>query len=193
MRKLNTLFPFLLCVALAVTVISCEKPKDGEQGPEGPAGPAGATGATGAQGPAGPAGPAGQAGTANVIYSNWAATPAWRPDTVMVGTVVVDTLGWFVNIAAPKLDADMLNKGEIKTYINLGSTASPVVYPLPYSDGSIMINPLYATGIIQLYSNVRVNAGIPVRYVLIPGGAPARMAINWNDYNSVKTYLGLKD
>lgn len=193
MRKLNTFFPFLLCVVLSVAIISCEKPKDGEQGPEGPAGPPGANGAAGAQGPAGPAGAPGAPGTANVIYSNWMATPAWLPDTVMQGSVVVDTAGWFVNVPAPKLDTAILNRGEIKTYINLGNTTTPFVYALPVDLDGVKINPLYAKGVIQLYSNVQIRTGLPVRYILIPGGAPARLAINWHNYQEVKAYLKLKD
>lgn len=183
MKRLNTLFPFLLCIVIAITTVSCEKGEDGAQGPEGPAGPAG---------PPGAPGPAGSPGTANVIYSNWITTPEWKPDTVMEGSVVVDTLGWFVEVAAAKLDAEILNKGEIKTYINLGTTAAPVVYPLPYNDGFVLISPVFYTGGIQFYSNLRLN-GLPIRYVLIPGGAPARLAINWHNYNEVKAYLKLKD
>jgi hypothetical protein len=31
------------------------------------------------------------------------------------------------------------------------------------------------------------------RYVLIPGGASVRRNVNWNNYEEVKAYLGLKD
>lgn len=31
------------------------------------------------------------------------------------------------------------------------------------------------------------------RYVLIPGGAAVRRNVDWNNYEAVKTYLGLKD
>src|SRR5215207_3107608 len=110
MKKFNfSLAGFLLAVVLIFAYCS----KDGEAGPQGAAGP---------QGPAGPAGPtggtgtAGPAGTANVIYSNWTDTTRWRPDTVMVGSVVVDTLGYFATISAPKLTASILNTGEIKVY-----------------------------------------------------------------------------
>lgn len=185
MRKTLQLLPFILSMALITTIVSCGK--------DGPAGPAGAAGPAGPQGPSGPAGPAGATGTANVIYSNWITT-TWKPDTVMVGSVVTDTLGWYVDIPATKLDNNILNKGEIKVYINLGTTADPVVLPLPFNNGQVFIDPYYFLQTIELYSNGRLD-NLPVRYVLIPGGTTARMsnAVNWNDYKSVQAYLGLKD
>lgn len=179
-----------VALVVAIGVASCAK--DGEVGAKGETGPAGPQGAPGAQGPAGPAGSPGAPGTANVIYSNWMST-TWSPDTIKQGNVVVDTAGWFAIVAAPKLDTAILNRGEIKTYINVSNVAtSPVVKPLPYNDGQIVIDPTYATGGIQLYSNLPLN-GLPVRYILIPGGVKARLTINWYDYAQVKAYLGLKD
>ena len=190
MRKAIPFLPYILSMALVVSVFSCKK---GDTGPAGPAGPAGSAGSAGASGPAGPAGPA---GTANVIYSPWIDTAKWKPDTVMVGSVVTDTLGFFANIRAPKLDLTMLNTGEMKVYVNVNTAASPVVFPLPYNDGSIFIDPLFYLNNIQLYSNAQLT-GIPFRYILIPGGTTsgraANNAINWNNYKEVQAYLGLKD
>src|SRR4030095_14682589 len=87
------------------------------------AGPAGTAGAPGGAGPAGPTGPA---GTANVIYSAWLDAAYGRgtaPDTT-----------FYAEIAAAKLDNNILNNGEMKVYMNWGSTADPDVTPLPYTD-----------------------------------------------------------
>ena len=186
MRRTHQLLPLALALAI-VTLISCSK--TGPAGATGPAGPAGPSG------PSGPAGPAGATGTANVMYSDWIST-TWKPDTIMQGNVVVDTAGWYVDIAAPRLDTAILNRGEIKTYLNLSSVAaSPFIVPLPYFDGQVLIQPYYFPQTVELYSNLQLVNGLKARYILIPGGTHARTGntINWNDYNQVKAYLGLKD
>jgi len=161
--------------------------KDGEAGPQGPAGPAGPAG------PTGQTGPKGDTGTANVIYSAWITNTPWKPDTVMVGSVVTDTLGFFADINAPKLTLNMLNNGELKVYVNLNTTASPYIVPLPFTNGSIFIDPAFFLNTVELYSNAQLT-GLPVRYILIPGSVPGRMAtVDWNNYEAVKAYLGLKD
>jgi len=183
MKKLNLLLPGLL-FAIALLFVHCSK--DGDAGPQGPAGPAGPAG-TGIQGPKG------DTGTANVIYSPWIDTTTWKPDTVMIGSVIVDTLGYFANIKAPKLTNSILNTGEMKVYINIGTAASPVVLPLPYTDGFLFVDPAFFLTTVQLYSNFKLT-GLPVRYILIPGSVPGRMAtVDWNNYAEVKKYLGLKD
>ena len=184
MKKAKFLLPCAVCVAFILLLASCKK---GDTGPAGPAGPAGAAGATGA------AGPAGAVGTANVIYSAWIDTATWRADTVHNGTVI-DTLGYFANINAPKLDLTILNTGEIKVYINVNTPADPTVFPLPFNNGQIFIDVVFFLNTIQVSSNAKLT-GLPFRYVLIPGGTTARTykSINWNNYNEVKAYLGLKD
>ena len=185
MKKLN-LFPSSLLLAVILVFTYCSK--DGDAGPQGPAGPAGPAGPTGTQGPKG------DTGTANVIYSNWIDTANWKPDTVMVGSVVTDTLGYFANINAPKLNLNVLNTGEIKVYVNLSDDPNfPLVFPLPFNNGAVFIDPIFFPSTIQLSSNVELD-GLPIRYILIPGKVPARMAtINWNNYEEVKKHLGLTD
>jgi len=181
--------PSVLLIAITLIISSCAK--DGSAGATGPAGPAGPQGPGGAPGVPGAAGPA---GTANVIYSAWTDTTTWRPDTTMTGTKI-DTVGWFANISAPKLDTTMLNTGEIKVYINLGTTADPVVFPLPFNNGRVFIDVVFFTNTIQVSSNANLK-GLPIRYILIPGGVKAGRGyktINWNDYNQVKAFLNLKD
>jgi hypothetical protein len=182
MRKTLRLLPHILAIALIVGIVSCSK--------EGPAGPAGATGPAGPAGAAGAQGPAGQPGTANVIYSDWI-------DTVTYGLLgAPDTIAGA--ITAPQLTADILNNGEVKVYANLNTTADPLVVPVPVNGGFFLgdggfIEPVFFTGEIDIISN-RDLTGLPLRYILIPGGTHARMAkINWNNYDEVKAYLGLKD
>jgi len=172
-------------MALVVGIVSCSK--------DGPAGPAGATGPAGPQGPAGSQGPAGAPGTANVIYSDWIDTTTWIAHTVHNGTTI-DTLGYFADLDVPALDTNILNRGEIKVYVNVSNDPTfPIVFPLPFNNGSLFIDPVFAPNIIELSSNGDLTH-FPFRYILIPGGTHARTAkINWNNYNEVKAYLGLKD
>lgn len=188
MKKFNLFRLSLLSIVILVFTYCAKDGDTGPQGPAGPAGPAGPTGATGTQGPKG------DTGTANVIYSNWIDTAQWKPDTVMVGSVVTDTLGYFANINAPKLNLNILNTGEIKVYINLSNDPNfPLVFPLPFNNGAVFIDPVFFPGTIQLSSNAQLN-GLRIRYILIPGRVPARMAtVDWNNYDAVKKYLGLKD
>ena len=185
MRKTLRLLPHILGIALVVGIVSCSK--------DGPAGPAGATGPAGPQGPAGSQGPAGAPGTANVIYSDWIDTATWIADTVHNGTTI-DTLGYFADLDVPALDTNILNRGEIKVYVNVSNDPTfPIVFPLPFNNGSLFIDPVFAPNIIELSSNGDLT-NFPFRYILIPGGTHARQAkINWNNYNEVKAYLGLKD
>src|SRR5687768_12363511 len=105
MRQKFLTIPCILFLAIAVIIAGCSK--DGDTGPAGPAGPAGPTGAAGVAGPA---------GTANVIYSTWLTVP-FKPDTFRTAGGVLDTAGFFTDIAAPKLDLAMLDRGEMKVYV----------------------------------------------------------------------------
>ena len=185
MRKNLRLLSHIFTTALVVGIVSCSK--------EGPAGPAGAAGPAGPAGAAGSQGPAGAAGTTNVLYSDWIDTTTWIADTVHNG-VTIDTLGYFADLDVPALDITILNRGEIKVYMNLSNDPTfPVILPLPFNNGSVFVNPVFLPNIIELSSNADLTA-VPFRYILIPGGTHARMAkINWNNYNEVKAYLGLKD
>jgi hypothetical protein len=199
MRKTLQLLPFVLGMALITVIISCSK--------EGPAGPAGAAGPAGPSGPSGPAGPAGQPGSANVIYSSWldVAFTAVK-DTQTNGTI--DTIAWTGRLNAAKLDTAILNRGEIKVYLNAGTSTSPFVTPLPLTDFAYYylfigsLNPYFSPGRIDFLSTDDASTETfqgakyyQYRYILIPGGTTARTAqkINWNNYKEVQAYLGLKD
>ena len=175
-------YPLIVIFAL-VLLTACSK----EKGDAGPAGPAGG------DGPAGPVGPAGPTGTANVIYSDWIDVD-FEPNT--------DSSNWSATIPVAGLTPEMLNQGEIKVYINFNTAADPVVFPLPYFDGAVIINPVFFTDTIALVSTV--DAGtiedtgdkfFQYRYVLIPGGQLAAVPANVNldNYADVKKYFRLKN
>ena len=194
MKKFN-LFRLTLLMAVIFIVSSCAK--DGETGPQGPPGVAGQ------QGQPGPAGPQGPVGTANVIYSNWLDV-TFEPAEDADGNI----LFWGGEIQAPKLVDSIINKGTVKVYVNMSYITStpevPFVTPLPLTDLALFginITPYFSPQSITLIANAdaisftenNVKYG-QYRYVLIPGGAPARMAtIDWNNYEAVKKYLNLKD
>lgn len=199
------LFPITFVFASAIALIISSCGKDGDQGP---AGPAGAAGPAGPAGPAGSAGANGAPGTANVIYSAWTDV-AYDAITDTNGTVV-DTVAWIAEIPAAKLVDSILQRGEIKVYLNAGTTASPAVFPLPLFDvyvltGVFNINLYFTTGAISLYSTddastigTGADKSWQYRYILIPGGtagrtAPGGKTIDWNNYKEVQAYLGLKD
>ena len=197
MQQKNSFKLFTALMGIVLFFAYCQK------GDAGPAGPKGDTGANGAAGAAGAQGPKGDSGTANVIYSAWLDV-VYVPDTFR-NAGVLDTAGFSTNIPAAKLTAAIINGGEVKVYWNFGTSASPAVAPLPYFDvfyDVISIQPEFYVGRIFLYSTGNYstinNNGVKrnqYRYIIIPGGVNARVAqpVDWNDYNKVKEYLGLKD
>ena len=198
----SNFFTRLSILLFVITLIfaSCQK---GDVGATGPAGPTGAPGAPGAAGGTGPEGPKGDTGTANVIYSEWLDVE-YTVDTVHNGNII-DTLGYFAEIPAPKLNNDILSKGEIKVYVNGGTSATPNIFPLPYFDIYTLfsIQPSFSLETISLYADVDFSTFtqnndkfFQYRYILIPGGvtaAPITNTIDWNNYKQVKRFLGLED
>lgn len=195
MKQRNYLKLFIAVLSLALFIVSCQKGDAGPAGPAGTQGPQGATGSTG---------PKGDTGTANVIYSAWLDV-VYIADTFRSTGNVLDTAGYYTNITAAKLTNAILTSGEIKVYWNAGTPTAPVVLPLPYSDlvyDFISIQPAFYLNRINLYAtdnygtftqnNLKYNQ---YRYILIPGAVPgfAAQPVDWNDYNKVKAYLGLKD
>ncbi|HTE08119.1 MAG TPA: hypothetical protein VK628_05115 [Flavitalea sp.] len=181
MRKIHFILPIVLALFVFV---ACKK------GDTGPAGPAGADGPAG---PAGPAGADGPAGTANVIYSDWLEV-IFDEDTA--------TNSWNAIIPAPGLTADILNSGDVKVYFNLGSTADPVVFPIPYFDGQTIVTPVFVTDSIVLSSTDDVSTKLDsasnekflfYRYVLIPGGEQAYSGVDFKNYLSVRQKFDMKD
>ena len=168
-------------LSLVLLVTSCKK---GDQGPAGPAGPQGDKGTKG------------DTGVANVIYSTWTDVTF-----TAVKNQAGDTIYYYGGkIAAPKLTAAILNGGQMMTYVNLGTVGAPFIYPLPWA-GNAYIDVEYVVGNINLYSNANAgtsgtgnNKTLQYRYILIPGGVPARSAaIDWNNYAAVIKALGIPE
>jgi hypothetical protein len=190
MKLDSCLRPLAYLLVISLLFANCKK---GDVGPAGPTGPAGPSGSQGLKG---------DTGTANVIYSGWLDV-AYQPDTIHIGTAI-DTIGFYGNITATKLTNAILSGGELKVYMNAGTSANPDVFILPYLDpySGIHVTPEFFVQRIYLYSNANVSTVtqnalkyLQYRYILIPGGVNARMAhpVDWSDYNKVKIYLGLKD
>ncbi len=202
--KFNFSKSLYLLLVLPLFFASCSK--QGPAGPAGAAGPQGPAGTAGAAGAAGTQGAQGNPGTANVIYSAWIDV-AFHPDTATNTTTGrVDTLGYSADIPAAQLVDSILNKGEVKVYLNLYNPDSAFIAALPYTTPSgILINPYFSTGTILLNANLDASTYtdpsdgkkyLQYRYILIPGGTAAGRkpnGINWNNYAEVKKYLGLKD
>jgi len=166
----------ILVIALSLSTLLTACAKDGENGKDGTNGTNGAT------------------GTANVIYS------AWLDVTFALNA---DTTAFLATINAPKLVDSILQKGEMKVYIRSGSPTNLSVFPLPYFDGSDILNVSFQATKINLVSitgdfSTHTTSGVKLnqfRYILIPGGVLAgrSMTVDWNNYPAVKEYLGLKD
>lgn len=196
MKKITLQLATGCLLALAISFSSCSK--------EGPQGPQGEQGLQGAQGSAGVKGDKGEPGTANVIYSEWMDV-AFAADTVHDGAII-DTIGFYATIEAPKLDLNILNTGLIKVFFNAANADDPFIFPLPYFSPylNLTLEPNFSIGSIDIYSNLDVSSFIGTdnkhfqqfRYVLVPGGVAARKAgpvVDWNNYNAVKKYLSLND
>lgn len=195
MRHTRCLALITALLAISLLFAYCKKGDDGAQGPAGPSGPAGPTGSTG------PEGPKGDTGTANVIYSEWLDV-AYMPDTIKVDNIV-DTIGYHATIQAAKLDSLLLANGEMKVYMNLGTSADPSVVPLPFLDiySGRSISPTFSIQNILLYANqdastktVNGEKKLQYRYILVPGSVTGRkVQPDWEHYNEVKKFFGIKD
>ena len=195
--KKRLLLSTLPLLAAGIMFISCK-------GEDGAVGPAGAKGDAGVQGTAGAKGDKGDAGTANVIYSEWTAIPA----------TIAFKYGRKkeYSISVPKITSDVFDKGIVYTYARSGGSAS--TFQLPYfltsDDGSMAYDCSVRIGQGWLYygetwagsgavnstwlNTEKTSYFSHIRYVIIPGGAAARVAsVDYTDYESVKKYYNLPD
>ncbi len=203
MMKLSQISLLVLLTSAVFLVTSCGK--DGETGPAGTTGQKGDKGDKGdpgAPGAPGTPGTPGAPGNTGIIYSAWLDV-AYKPDTIHTSGGGIDTIGYYAEIPAPKLTAQLLATADVKLYINLSTAAAPVIAPLPYNDRSgILIRFVAYTGVLEIDSNIDGSTyvdrngakNLQYRYMIAPGGTTARKAdINWNDYQAVKAYFGLQD
>lgn len=169
--------------------ISCNKA--GPQGPAGPKGDKGDTGASGAAGATGATGPQGATGTANVIYSDWITITQsqWQG----IGTATITT-----NISVPKLTAAIRDNGVILVYHLYLGTAKLLPYAYSatgdYLDFTFVVGSITIRDYHQDGSNVAAFSNVQFRYVLMPGGVHARIAMpppDYSDYSAVCEYYGI--
>lgn len=137
----------------------------------------------------------GKTGTANVLYSGWNSATNLR-DTTADGSKLKA-----VDLLAPALTTDVLEKGMVQVYFNFGSG----VYPLPYTSNAgglqniISYLPRLKHFIITRFAfdnsgSVSLPSSLQYRYVIIPGGVAAPTAAkkpNLNNYEEVKRYYNI--
>jgi len=200
MKKINTVFIFLLLINILM-ISACKKEgpagpagatgPTGATGPAGPTGPSGPTGPQGPQGPQGPLGPQGPVGTANVIYSRWTNGSTWTFDGAS-GLVYFD-------MATSSMTQSILSGGDIHVYwAVLGDTINHV-RQLPFTEliasTFYFHNPKYSIGNIRIEtSNLTMATSNRYRYILIPGGILGRSLYNnldFNNYNEVLERLNI--
>jgi hypothetical protein len=111
-------------------------------------------------GPAGPEGPQGPAGPDSVVYSPWInLSPTYvEDDTLFEDTVV-----------AASITKDILDKGVILTYVNIGTSSDPDVVPVSslnyiFAFEEFTVGNIYLT----IFPNYDLS-DLPFRYVTIPG------------------------
>jgi hypothetical protein len=138
----------------------------------------------------------GKTGTANVLYSGWNSATNLR-DTIADGSKLKA-----VDLLAPALTDDILEKGMVQVYFRFSGSG---VYALPYTS--------YAGGLQNIMSylprlkhfiitrfafdnsgSVSLPNSLQYRYVIIPGGVAAPTAAknpNLNNYEEVKRYYNI--
>lgn len=182
----------IMMIALAFS--SCSK--DGEMGPQGPQG---SQGSQGLQGEQGVEGPQGDLGTANVIYSDWITVQEsdWSPNT---GTVTRKT----ATLTAPEITQEHIDAGAVLVYVQKVFDASPnriVLLPMDDNTFEFVLEGIDVGEII--IKARRIDLGtfsnnfvpLPFRYVIIPGGLPAKDKSHPNfkkmTYYEVMDYFGI--
>lgn len=198
--KQSFLKVFGMVFLAAALITSCKK---GDTGPAGAQGEKGDTGATG---------PKGDSAIAGIYYSDWTAV-SYYLDTTQNADGTIDSV-YFQDLMDDRITQDIVDKGVVKVYFNLGLNTDPYVTPLPYNEFDsktntfTYINANFGVGYIELVSNI--NAGTlqstdgtlfkyQYRYVIIPGNmltsatSGKTKKINWDNYAEVKEYLHLKN
>lgn len=162
---------------------------------EGPQGPVGPAGANGAQGPIGPQGPIGATGAANVIYSNWAKAGTWFT------TDVFGIVRSYIDITAPALSQEILDRGIVLVYVKL-TTDNNQVRQLP-----VTVYAQFTTELIDfsaLVNRIRIwstpvkppiapSSSYEFRYILIPGGQAGRLNYEDMTYEEARVQFNLPD
>jgi hypothetical protein len=132
----------------------------------------------------------GDTGVANVRYSPWLTVPKFQVEKDNAG----DTVDFIQTISAPLITDSVLNKGEVRVFINVNTPADPNVIPLPMGT---LLYPILRKGAIDLVGladfstfNQGGSTYNQYRYIIISGAVPARMA---TDYKSLKEAYKIPD
>lgn len=190
---MNTKYYLILTTILVVcfAISACE----GSEGPTGPQGPQGIQGPEGTQGIQGPQG---EEGTANVIYSDWLDLD-WN---------LVDEPDFKVMIIEDEnTSGDFRDSGALIMYYKIvdseGTTGiflMPVIDTQTRFDYFLVVNEEAGIdGMAVRYYRDSGSDPLPeldgqIRYILLPGGIPAKMQSNFfNDYAAVREYFGILD
>ncbi|WP_165933397.1 collagen-like protein [Arundinibacter roseus] len=179
----------LLLGSLVAILFACMSACEGPQGPVGPAGD------PGSQGPAGEQGPTGATGTANVIYSPWARAGSWT------ATDLYGVNRFYVDISAPRLSQEVLDRGAILVYVKL-TTENNQVRQLPVTvyaqfteellDFSLVVNRIRVWS-TPIKPPIAPSPNNEFRYVLIPGGLAGRINYEKLSYEEAKEMFGFED
>lgn len=188
---------FMLVIAL-ITGSGCEGPAgpQGEIGPPGPQGSSGVQGVTGEDG---------EDGTANVIYSEWEnfVLDNWS-----------DSLSFFGQtkrqypIKELAIDTKILDKGTVMVYVRFGDINAriqplPIIGPINTISRDQVLNFNFRLEyiFIEFFNLIdrdldpgRFGPGNQYRYIIIPGGVPAKAIGDYpdlNDYYAVIEYFGI--
>ena len=187
MRKQKLLYLVIIAFTFILAGISCE-------GPEGPTGPEGPQGPQGEQGPQGPEGPE---GTANVIYSDWM-NISWNfNDNPTSKAMYIEE--------SRVIEDDFIANGSLLIFLKLETPDGVAMTALPFISGTdnlyFVIGDVPSEGVegilIQLSSTDGSTvqddwSGYQIRYVIIPGGVPAKMKADFlKNYQAVKEYYGI--
>ena len=185
-------FKSYLVMALGATMLvtSCKKGDTGPAGPKGDTGATGSTGATGATGAPGTNGKDGKDGTnAQVFYSDWITLNLTEIDHTDGEQPDMADFDFMQSISAPKITADILDKGQIFVYVknSLGTIFSIDNYYGIYDkdvtgDYRYALSHSYSVGQVNLYTSFNINKinalNNKVRYIIIPGVTPSgRIAV----------------
>lgn len=195
---MNVYLTILLSLCLAFASCTQSEGPTGPQGEPGPQGQQGPQGPQGEQGPPGEDGEDGEDGTANVFYSEWMEID-WN---VSDGTTLKTML-----ISEPRVTEEFTNTGSLLMFARNATIDVKTAIALPFVNGNDQLYFYALNGHETLNDGIVFNAqsldnSVPVsefsnteiRYVLIPGGVPAKMRDNFfEDYNVVKEYYGIPD
>lgn len=146
-------------------------------------------------------------GTANVLYSSWIDIE-WDSESAY---------GASMELPESRITDEFMRSGIVKMYYKVETSSFVSISPLPYIDNDIKLEFRFGNFqsenfrgvLLQIgaldnqfidQSDIDAWVGLPVRYVLIPGGTSLSAKtktddapIDLDDYEQVKRYFGIRD